>query len=211
MKLTAFSDTHMLFPKDLTSSKYLVFCGDFESGKNTPEESKEITVTFLRWFRKQHSNYKILVSGNHDLLFWHDPVAFRKLCEEYGVILLNHEVQDIGGVRFFGSPQYFTCRANPDPIMNDFPEPGSFDVLLTHVPPYGILDFACGKVENIGSRPLREYVQGHKPKLHIFGHVHESYNVLSSPFYNVALRSRNNKKVLINNPVSMEISHLMAK
>lgn len=211
MKLTAFSDTHMLFPKSLNPSKYLVYAGDLESGKNTPDESKAITIEFLKWFRKQHGHYKVMIAGNHDLYFWHNPEGFRKLCEEYGVILLNHEVQDIGGIRFFGSPQYFTCRANPEPVMEDFPEPGSFDVLLTHVPPYGILDFACGKVDNIGSKPLREYVQEHKPKLHIFGHCHEGYSSLCSPFYNVALRSRNNKKVLINEPVSLEISHMVNK
>lgn len=209
MKAVAFSDTHTLFPK-VPAAKYMFYAGDFESGYNTPEESRAIAVLFLNWYRKQQGQFKFLVPGNHDFHFWNDPEDFRKICKENNIFLLDNETVEADGLRVFGSPYFYTCRANSN-LRLDFPDPDSFDVLLTHVPPKGILDFAQGKMENIGSQPLRDYVQERKPKLHFFGHCHEGFSSLTSPFYNVALRSRNNKKVLINQPVSLEISHVMEK
>ncbi len=64
-------------------------------------------------------------------------------------------------------------------------------ILITHVPPYGILDQVSLKMVsyaqstygerarngNIGSLGLRRVVLKYKPYLHIFGHVHESQGV----------------------------------
>jgi len=48
------------------------------------------------------------------------------------------------------------------------------DILITHGPPYGILDLTRRK-EHVGCKALYERVQLIKPKLHVFGHIHESY------------------------------------
>lgn len=45
-------------------------------------------------------------------------------------------------------------------------------ILLTHVPPKGILD-ETKRGDHIGSSSLMEFVEKTKPKLHVFGHVHE--------------------------------------
>ena len=50
---------------------------------------------------------------------------------------------------------------------------------MTHCPPLGILDGAFranGGIEHVGSRSLYDqlYSERIKPKLHVFGHVHES-------------------------------------
>ncbi len=64
-------------------------------------------------------------------------------------------------------------------------------ILVTHVPPYGILDKVDSqmvsyaqstygekaKKGNIGSLGLRRVVLEYKPYLHVFGHVHESQGV----------------------------------
>lgn len=58
-------------------------------------------------------------------------------------------------------------------ICNMVPE--DTEILVTHVPPYGILDEAGGLDPHIGSRPVRELVDRlPKLKLHLFGHCHES-------------------------------------
>jgi Icc-related predicted phosphoesterase len=46
------------------------------------------------------------------------------------------------------------------------------DVLITHWPPFGILDQISHK-EKGGSKGLLEFVRAIKPKIHIFGHIHE--------------------------------------
>lgn len=47
------------------------------------------------------------------------------------------------------------------------------DILITHAPPLGILDEKNG--ENLGEERFENYLNGHKPKLWIFGHIHEGY------------------------------------
>lgn len=58
--------------------------------------------------------------------------------------------------------------------------PLEIDVLVTHAPPHGILDFAYG--EATGYPALREYSARREAawshaKLHLFGHIHESQGV----------------------------------
>jgi len=63
--------------------------------------------------------------------------------------------------------------------------PSDTDVLITHGPPYGILDqchywdpyFGIDYNRNvhIGCRDLLNELKRIKPKVHIFGHIHESY------------------------------------
>lgn len=56
--------------------------------------------------------------------------------------------------------------------------PGDLDVLVTHSPPYGILDQVPAG-DRLGSPALQTYVARHDPSLpplraHLFGHIHES-------------------------------------
>ena len=48
--------------------------------------------------------------------------------------------------------------------------PTDADVLITHQPPYGILDE--GDDIHYGSKTLRESIKQSKPKYHLFGHIH---------------------------------------
>lgn len=49
-------------------------------------------------------------------------------------------------------------------------------VLLTHVPPYGVLDRAYSG-ERLGSRALRRFIDADRPVLVVSGHVHEARGV----------------------------------
>jgi Icc-related predicted phosphoesterase len=48
-------------------------------------------------------------------------------------------------------------------------------VLITHGPPFGILDLPFGKEESAGCRLLLKRVQEIEPRVHVFGHIHGSY------------------------------------
>lgn len=66
--------------------------------------------------------------------------------------------------------------------------PENIDVLITHGPPYGILDKTYDKV-NAGCKGLLKFVERLKPKVHIFGHIHEAYGELKvgdTHFYNAS-------------------------
>ncbi|MEZ4298758.1 MAG: hypothetical protein R3B70_27655 [Polyangiaceae bacterium] len=50
--------------------------------------------------------------------------------------------------------------------------PEGIDVLLTHGPPHGVLDLTSGH-ENAGCEDLRAALDRVRPRLHVFGHIHE--------------------------------------
>lgn len=50
------------------------------------------------------------------------------------------------------------------------------DVLITHGPPANILDVTFDKVHAGCPRLLKRVVEV-KPKLHVFGHIHEGYGI----------------------------------
>ena len=51
-------------------------------------------------------------------------------------------------------------------IIADEDIPKDLDILVTHMPPYGILD------EEMGSLEILNFVLKSKPKYHLFGHIH---------------------------------------
>lgn len=53
--------------------------------------------------------------------------------------------------------------------------PGDTDVLITHTPPFGILDF--DDEINYGSEEVLERVSAIRPKLHLFGHIHRNHGI----------------------------------
>lgn len=63
------------------------------------------------------------------------------------------------------------------------------DIVVSHSPPFGILDVVPGN-RHIGSRGLLKYIERHRPKLVIVGHVHECgglhMNYKGTQIYNVA-------------------------
>lgn len=70
--------------------------------------------------------------------------------------------------------------------------PDNIDLLLTHSPPYGLLDFYGGSY--VGSRALRRYVNKRSYsdsniRAHFFGHIHEAFgsrNAAGTVFSNAA-------------------------
>lgn len=52
--------------------------------------------------------------------------------------------------------------------------PATTDILITHGPPLGIRDHTKRR-QRVGSRALFEAVVRVRPKLHVFGHIHEGY------------------------------------
>jgi Icc-related predicted phosphoesterase len=50
--------------------------------------------------------------------------------------------------------------------------PDDIDILITHGPPFAVLDLAPGSNHHAGDPELLEAVQRIQPMLHVFGHVH---------------------------------------
>jgi|SRR5215207_4145555 len=52
--------------------------------------------------------------------------------------------------------------------------PRNTDILITHSPPFDFLDKTIdGRA--VGSLSLLDFIGQYKPRLHVFGHIHEAY------------------------------------
>jgi Icc-related predicted phosphoesterase len=58
--------------------------------------------------------------------------------------------------------------------------PADVNILVTHTPPYGILDRSPGSLYHSGCPELREAVERIKPQLHVFGHIHGAHGMQSN-------------------------------
>lgn len=55
--------------------------------------------------------------------------------------------------------------------------PAGLDILITHGPPYGVLD-VTPRGDLAGCEELRKKVDEVLPRVHIFGHIHHGYGIL---------------------------------
>lgn len=114
---------------------------------------------FIEWFAGLKAKWKIFVPGNHELSFELDKAEeIEKKMTDKGIIVLQNAVYDCGGV-VVGS-------ISGNAMIADEDIPTDIDVLVTHCPPYGVLD------EGLGSPEILNFMMKSKPKYHLFGHIH---------------------------------------
>lgn len=173
------ADLHGHFPT-LQGGDLLIVAGDL-TATDTPKEH----LQFVEWLKSQPYKMKIFIGGNHD-----------NAVEKYAVVgtsgdscyYLCDSGTEFEGLKIWGSPWSLAfeginphCKAFTKDTDEELAEkweliPEDIDILITHTPPYGILDQTIWK-ENVGSRSLGLKIANMKilPKLWVCGHIHESY------------------------------------
>ncbi len=97
-RLVCLADTHGLHREtDVPEGEFLIHAGDFLPTGTDPAEVED----FDDWLAGLHHPHKIVVAGNHDLLFERDPKQARKHLR-HAMYLENAAA--VGGLRFWGSP-----------------------------------------------------------------------------------------------------------
>jgi len=122
----------------------------------------------------------LMIAGNHDWIFERDRSASRRL---KNITYLEDSSIVIEGVKFYGSPhqpEFFDWAFNLPRGGAELARywsliPDDTDVLITHGPPFGILDRPFGKRPPAGCELLAKRVQEVRPKVHAFGHIHGGY------------------------------------
>jgi len=183
-RIVVISDTHGKHGAPLPDGDVLIHCGDFCSHGQYKD-----AIQFLGWFQAQPHQRKIFIAGNHDLVFeqgsYHDIEMLTHIFLNDSTHYLNDSGINLFGINFWGSPvqpRFFNWAFNRDrgaDIKKHWDKiPSGTDVLITHGPPYKILDEAprwnFGSYENVGCKDLLDKVLKVKPKLHVFGHIHAS-------------------------------------
>ena len=133
--------------------------------------SEQEAIDFANWFCDLPYFHKIFICGNHDACLYGAQIDGLDKNVHY---LCNSGVT-IHGVRFYGVPMFMEDCISDRQTRNYAAIPADTDILITHCPPYGILDFDDGI--NYGSTELLARVEEIKPRLHLFGHIHKQHGV----------------------------------
>jgi predicted phosphohydrolase len=123
--------------------------------------------------------HKIVIAGNHDFCFQDFPEDCRKRLSH--ATYLQDQALSVMGLNFYGSPwqPWFLDWAFNLPPGKPLKEkwdliPKDTDVLITHGPPYGYGDLSSeGKRQ--GDPELLSAIKRVKPRVNVFGHIHEDY------------------------------------
>lgn len=214
MRITFLSDTHTkhkLVNSFLPGGDILIHAGDFMlSGYN-----KQEAESFFNWYDSiEGYETKIFIAGNHDRIIENDPSWISGVLTGYKTIdylqdekitlSFNDDVTHIWGSPW--QPKFFNWAFNlerGDEIKQKWNLiPKNTDILITHGPPFGKLDFVN---RNVGCEELMSIVESIKPKIHVFGHIHEGAGYVfngSTHFFNVSVL--NERYEFRNKPITID-------
>ena len=128
------------------------------------------------------------------------------------IIYLEDGEVVIDSIKFYGTPvqkpfnDWAFNRSEAKLAQHWAAIPNDIDVLITHCPPYSIFDWSIYDKIHTGSPSLyKEVVERIKPKVHIFGHIHDGYGIKvieNTTFINAS--NLDEDYMCVNNPVLFE-------
>lgn len=208
MTFLTLSDTHGKHHQlKLPNADVLIHAGDVSS------RGQEFEIqNFLHWMAELDYEHKIFIAGNHDFYFERTSEAEILRQIPKGITYLCDSGITINGVNIWGSPitpfffNWAFNRKRGSEIRQHWNLiPPDTDVLITHGPPVGILDFTQNG-QHAGCEDLLVKIEEVKPKVHIFGHIHEGYgdiNINDTRFINASVL--NEQYALVNQPIVFEL------
>lgn len=223
IQICALSDTHNKHNKlNLKPGDLLIHAGDF-SGMGYPWEQERfiewyrkqpytakvlIAGNHEKGVEAEEFTFKQMCK-EAGIIYLNDSSVELQFVGRY--VYIDQNVPDIPKIKIHGSPMtpyFFNWAFNRARVKELEPHHGNWikyhwdiipedtDILVTHGPPYGILDelvYVDGtpKGEFVGCQELLKRIQEVKPDLHIFGHIHihggSEVHKDGTSFYNAAI------------------------
>jgi Icc-related predicted phosphoesterase len=209
LQIVCISDTHG-FHREMTlpTGDILIHAGDFL----TDNRQVETLADFDDWLGGLPFKHRIVVAGNHDLLFAVQPSKARRLLTN--ATYLENSGVTVEGLSFWGCPVTPVLGSMAFAVERGAPSrrywdkvPTGTDVLITHGPPFHVLDLEHILASHIGCEELTRAVLRARPRLHVFGHVHGSYGREAGPdgisFVNCAVLARG--ELRLRPPIVIEL------
>lgn len=231
MKIVHISDTHgkkWHSKLNIPECDVLIQSGDIGDRTDNVE-----LIEFLTWFEQQPAKKKIWVAGNHDIVldeknFKRSSTTFVRMLEKQryeaameeinnrNVIYLLNKEYVYEGIKFYGSPyspsfhrsRWVFNADRGDEISRIWAKiPNDTNVLITHTPPYGILDkiderYKEDENEDVhkGCEELMKVIKKRllSLKLHCFGHIHENTGIIQVPVSNTRTAWFSNGAIMNN-------------
>lgn len=134
--------------------------------------SEAEAIDFMNWFCDLPYKHKIFICGNHDDCLYGANIDGLDSNVHY---LCNSGIE-IEGVKFYGVPMFMGDCITDRQSRNYANIPNDTDVLITHSPAYGVLDYDDGI--NYGSEEILTRLSDLHLKAHLFGHIHAQHGVL---------------------------------
>lgn len=196
-KIIATADTHGSLPP-IPPCDILIIAGDVCPiwDHSLREQFRYLNTEFRSWLNRVPAGIILGIAGNHDFVFekWSAPVEALNLPWYY----LQDEAFTAFGVKFWGSPwvpnlsrwAFHDADEGIDAKLAAIPE--DVDVVVSHGPPHGHLDFTCPRFgsQNAGFPGLNDTLERVKPAALVCGHIHEGYGAAEHPsgavVYNVS-------------------------
>lgn len=211
MKVVAISDTHGFHDKmvhPIPEADLLIHSGDF----TTYGHSKEVKK-FNAWLSSLPCRHKVVIAGNHDRCCeCRTPQAVQALLTN--ARYLQDSAVTIDGIKIYGSPYTptffdwaFMLDRGPDLADKWQQIPDDTDILVTHGPPMGKLDWSIYGKQHVGCEALRDRIEAVKPKFHVFGHIHYDHGYTrnaDTEFFNACIC--NEAYIPANDPCVFEVS-----
>ena len=140
----------------LPAGDVLIHCGDWQADGAARRHG---STALDAWLAAQPHPHKLVVRGNHDAMY-------ARFDESRATYVSNRKDVRVCGLDIAVAPYSRARRSPPLPRC---------DVLVSHVPPKGVLD-KCTSGDRAGSRALLDAVSlaPHPPRLWLCGHVHEA-------------------------------------
>lgn len=193
---------------DVPGADLLIHCGD-ATYSGTIQEVARAGV----WLRSLPHKEKLFIPGNHDRLFETDRNIADSLFE--GITVLHDKEYIWNGYRIWGTswqPAFagwaFGINTYDDLYRAFLQIPVNTDILITHCPPYKVLDLTEEGV-HAGAKPLIDLFKKGRinPYIHAFGHIHEGYgqvgNFPDCLAINASINTRDMKAT--NKPIVIEL------
>lgn len=205
MRLICLADTHNLHHEiPIPDGDILIHAGDCTDGGTRNE-----TENFLEWFSSQPHKYKVLVPGNHDFYF-EKADNLSKIPD--GIHLLIDSGLEIENLKIWGSPvtpgihNWAFNRERGNQIRKHWEQiPVDTDILITHTPPFEILD-EIGSGIKLGCEELKRILPIVQPKYHLFGHIHNaSGSIIRSGISYFNLSMLDERMRIMYSPRSIEL------
>lgn len=203
IRVVLISDTHSQHERlgKLPLGDLLIHAGDFvETRPPKPDEY----IKFMDWFVSQPHPRKVLISGNRDQLMdtasclkderslmWMSAVqdyvknepSVTYLQDQATTINVGGELLKVWGTPWtaiYGKPGKAFQIARDELGTKWEKIPTDTDILVTHSPPRGILDKNAASSASGCAALAKELASRLRPRLHVFGHIHEAHGSLES-------------------------------
>lgn len=190
----------------------LLLAGDMCPAYAPADQAKWLDTHFRKWLEEAPAKEIVGIAGNHDRIFENHPDLVPKG-------LRWHYLQDsfttLFGLIIHGTPWQLPFWGSFNLSDGRLTEvykkiPDNADIIISHGPPFGIHDTIKkpdGGVIHTGSASLKKRILEVKPKLCLFGHIHEAYGTTTESdiiFANVSLV--NDELKISHEPMSFELS-----